>query len=194
MKSPQIKIIVLKSGIAISSPYNPKNNEVFKELHGHFDSANRRWILPNTAECKAKIAEMFGKESPNVVAKVTDQELSISDNQLVLGGHVVARLHERYNTIRMSEGVEIVTGAWDVVASMEQKHPRLTVGTTLKIVVRKDFAATHGLEIEEELDDIEEESDEVEAPDPLRPFADSDLTEELERRGYRVEKPVESMF
>ena len=194
MKTPQIKIIVLKSGIAISSPYNPKNNEVFKELHGHFDSANRHWILPNTAECKAKLAEMFGKESLNVVANVTNQELSICDNQLVLGGHVVARFHERYNTIKMLEGVEIATGAWDVVASTEQKHPCLIVGSTLKIVVRKDFAEAHGLEIEEVLDDIEEELGDEEVRNPLRLYTNSELAEELERRGYRVEKPGESMF
>ena len=186
-KTPQIKIIHVPSGIAITSPFNPKNNEVFKALHGHFEKEGRRWILPNTAECRAKLAEMFGKESPNVVAKVTERDLIVYDSHLLLGGHVVASWDDRNNTIRMPAGVEIATGAWDVAASNEQKQPCLTVDSTLKIVVRKAFAETHGLDIEEQLDDEE-------LPNPLQPFADTDLRVELENRGYRVEKPVESLF
>ena len=185
--TPQITIIEVPSGLAISSPFNPKNNEVFKELHGHFERDGRRWILQPTVECKSKIAELFGEESPNVVARVTEHDFSICDKQLVLGGYVVASWDDRNNTIRMPAGVEIATGAWDVAASNEKKHPCLTVGSTLKMVVRKDFAETHGLDIEEELD-------EVEVKNPLRPYADSDLKVELEHRGYRVEKPVESFF
>jgi len=186
-KTPQIKIIDVPSGIAISSPYNPKNNEFFKALRGHFEPTNRRWILPNTAECKAKLAEMFGKESPNVIAKVTEHDLTVCDNQLVLGGYVVASWDDRNNTIRIPAGVEIDTGAWDVVASNEQKRPCLTVGASLKVVVRQDFAVTHGLDLEEEL------VDEV-VQNPLKPYADSDLWKELEKRGYLIELPLKSLF
>ena len=187
MKTPQITIIDLQFGIAISSPFNPQNNEDFKQLHGHFVPADRRWVLPRTVESKAKLAELFGAKSPDVVAKVTEHDLSVCKNQLVLGGYLVAQLDDRHNTIRMPAGVEIATGAWDVAASNEKKHPCLTVDSTLKIVVRKAFAETHGLDIEEELDDEE-------LPNPLQPFADTDLRVELENRGYRVEKPVESLF
>ncbi len=188
-KTPQITITVVPSRIAISSPYNPKNNEFFKALHGHFEKEGRRWILPNTAECKSKIAELFGMESPNVVARVTEPDCTICDKQLVIGGYVVASWDDRNNTIRIPTGVEIDTGAWDVVASKTMKHPCLTVDSTLKIVVRKAFAETHGLDIEEELVDME-----VEVPNPLRTCADSELWKELEKRGYLVEMPMKSFF
>jgi len=87
----------------------------------------------------------------------------------------------------LSAGVEIATGAWDVAASNEKKHPCLTVDSTLQIVVRKDFAETRGLKIEEELDDVK-------ISNSLQSYADSDLKEELEKRGYQVTKPVESLF
>jgi len=186
-KIPQITITDVPFGIAIASPFHPKNNDEFRRLHGHFEKEGHCWILPPTVESKLKIAELVGKKSPNVVAKVPKHDLSVCDSHLVLGGHVAASWDERKKTIRIPAGVEIASGAWDTIASEEKKYPCLTVESTLKMVVRKDFAETHGLDIEEELD-------EVEVTDSLRHYPDSAIKVELEHRGYRVERPVESLF
>ena len=192
--TPQITINAVPVGIAVSSPFNSKNNEVFKGLHGRFDPPGRRWILPPTAESKAKIAELFGEDSPDVVARVMARDLKICDNQLVLSGYVVAGLDERTNSIRMQAGVEIATGAWDDVASREHHHPCMAGSDfSVKVVVRQNFAETHGLKIEEFLGYRQ-------VRNPLQIFSDSDLQAELESRGFRVEKnppqknPPQSLF
>jgi hypothetical protein len=186
--TPQFKIIEVPSGIAIHSPFHPKNNGDFRDLHGHFERESRRWLLPPNALSESKIAELFGKESPNVVAQVTPNDLTVVENHLVIGGYAIAHFDARSNCVRMPDGVEIASGEWDVAASIENKYPWMVGSSiTLKVVVRKDFAETHGLKIEEEL------GYQV-FKNPLQPFADSDLKEEIEKRGYRVEKPKPALF
>jgi hypothetical protein len=185
---PQTTITGVASGIAIHSPFHPKNNEDFRNLHGHFERESRRWVVPLNALSESKIAEIFGKDSPNVVAQVTSNDLTVFDNHLVMGGYVIAHFDARTNTVRMPQGVEISTGEWNVAASIENEYPSISGSSiTLKIVVRKDFAVTRGLKVEAELGYQEFKN-------PLQPFADSDLKEELETRGYCVEKPKLSLF
>lgn len=184
----QIQIFAIPGGIAIYSPFNLKNNEVFRKLHGQYDKFGRRWILPASPETESEIAALFGKPSSNVVARVPKNELIIHGNQLVHGGYLVANWDERNNSIKMPVGVEIATGSWDLVASAEKQHPCIAGGdASLEVVVRKDYAEKNGLKVEEELG-FDQFSN------PLEPFSDSDLQVELENRGYRVGLPKASLF
>lgn len=184
----QIQIFAIPGGIAIYSPFNLKNNEFFRKLHGQYDKFGRRWILPENPETESEIATLFGKPSSNVVARVPKNELIIRDNQLVHGGYLAASWDERNNSIKMPVGVEIATGSWDLVASAENQHPCIAGGDgSLKVVVRKDYAENHGLQVMEELG-FDQFSN------PLEPFSDADLQVELENRGYRVERPKTSLF
>jgi hypothetical protein len=104
------------------------------------------------------------------------------------GGYLVANWDERNNSIKMPVGVEIASGSWDLVASAENQHPCMAGGdASLNVVVRKDYACHHGLEILEELGFDQYKN-------PLEPFSDADLQVELENRGYRVELPNTSLF
>jgi hypothetical protein len=184
----QIQIIEISTGIAIYCPYHLNNNECFRKSHGKYDKIGNRWILPANSDTKAEIVKLFGSPSPNVIVRVAKNDLIVHENQLVHGGYLVANWDERNNSIKMPVGVEIATGSWDIVASAENKHPCMVGGdASLKVVVRKDYAGTHGLEVVEELgfDQLEK---------PLQPFSDADLQVELENRGYRVHWPETSLF
>lgn len=169
-------------GFSIRYPYNPNNNEALKKLGGRYDGLARRWIVPNNEASQKKIEELFGAGSPNVVACVTKKNLTASGNLVALGGYVVASWDDRNNCVRLPDGVELVEGSWDTTASATLKQPCLAgVAPAVHVVVRRDFAETHGLGIVEELVGQVPKN-------PLAPFADSDLQTELKDRGYRVER------
>ena len=167
-------------GISLRYPYNPNNNEALKMFGGRYDGLARRWVVPNNEASQKKIEELFGVALPNVIAFVTEKNLTASGNLVALGGYLVASWDDRKNCVRLPDGVELVQGSWDTTASATLKQPRLAgVAPAVHVVVKRDFAVTHGLGIVEELVGQVPKN-------PLAPFPDSDLQTELENRGYGV--------
>jgi len=178
----QIKIVVVPAGIAVHGPFNEKSNTEYKSLGGRYDRLGRRWILPNNEDTWRKLAELFGEESPNVIVVIPPGLLTIFSEQLQFGGYVIAAWNAHKGCVQMPEGVELVEGAWDEVASAAHKFPCLaSPDAVLHVVVRRSMADNHGLVIIKELENQPVQN-------PLAPYADSDLQVELEGRGYRVEQ------
>ena len=181
----QIQILELLKLLAIYGPYSESNIKDYKALGGYFDKPNeRRWLVPNDVPAKAKLVDLFGDSSPSVIVSVTGKHLVTCGGQLQHGGYVAASFDDRKNLVWLPDGVELVSGAWDLVASTAAKTPCLTdPDAVIHIVVRRDYAAQHGLKIVEEL---------PEAPNTnsLARYADGDLIAELVRRGYRVEQEI----
>ena len=180
-KTFQIHIMEIFMLISVHSPFSPDNNEVFKLLGGKFDRPNERWLLPKNDDSRSKLEELFGAESRNVIARVTQKNLTSAGKQLQLGGHVVAEWDDRWNRVSLANaGVELMAGGWDDAASAAHQTPFLSgPDAVFHIVVKSDFANRRGLTVVEELPDEIVEN-------PLRPYADSDLQTELENRGYIV--------
>lgn len=180
----QIEILELLKLLGIYGPYSEENNKAYKALGGYFDKPNRRWLVPDNPAAKAKIIDLFGDSGPSVIVSVTGKQLVSCGAQLQHGGYVAASFDERKNLVWLPDGAELVSGAWDLAASTAAKTPCLTdPDAVIHIVVRRDYAAKHGLTIVEEI---------PEAPNsnPFAPYPDADLIAELVRRGYRAEQEI----
>lgn len=176
-KTIQIQILEILKNISIHSPYSRKTNEDYKSLGGHFDKPGRRWLVPDNAESRSKLDELFGTVSPSVIANVTQKDLVACGSQLHHGGYLVATWNDERKCVQLAEGVDFVSGSWDLAASASSKMPCLSgPDAELNIVVRRDYAEKHGLSIIEEL--IDEP-----VANPLARYADFDLKAELEGGG-----------
>lgn len=180
----QIEILELLKLLAILGPYSENNNKDYKSLGGYFDKPNRRWLVPNDVPAKDKLVELFGDSSPSVIVSVTGQQLVSCGAQLQHGGYVAASFDDRKNQVWLPDGVELVSGAWDLAASTAAKTPCLTTPeAVIHFVARRDYADKHGLQIVEELPDAPNTNS-------LARYADGDLITELARRGCRVEQEI----
>ncbi len=178
----QIHIHEIFNNISVRGPFNPLNNAAYKLVNGQYDKGGRRWILPDAEESRQMLDELFGSMSPTVAVAVEFAQLTSTGNQSGLGGYLIANWDTRKNCIRLGDGIELIDGAWDVAKSAVHQAPCVVESDALfHILVRRNFAVANGLEI------IAELGEEI-LINPLAPFSDSDLREELERRGYRVER------
>ena len=186
---PQIHIMNVLLDISVKSPYSPDNNEKFKHLGGEYDKPSRRWLLPKDDDSRDKLNELFGSESCNVIARVTPKDLATVDNQLKLGGHVVANWDQRQKRVSLAKaGVELQSGGWDDAASAAHQTPCFSgPNAVLHIVVKRDFATKHGLTVVEELP--YEHLD-----NPLAVYSDADLQAELRNRGYVIDRDPRCFF
>lgn len=179
-KTIQIEILEILRNISIRCPFSPKNNEAYKALHGQYEKTPKRWLVPDNADSRSKLNELFGAASPSVVVSITPKDLIVCGSQVQLSGYVAASWDERKNCVHLPEGVDLVAGGWDQAASAASKTPCLSgPDAVLHVVVRRDYAESHDLKIVEEL---------VDEPvsNPLAQYADSDLRTELEKRGYGI--------
>ncbi len=178
----QINILVIPIGIAVHGPFNEQNNAIYKSLGGRFDRLGRRWILPNNEEVWLKLAELFGEDGPIVIVVIPPRMLTIFHGQLQFGGYVIAIFNTQKGCVQVAEGVEVVGGKWDEAASAARNTPYVSnPNAVLHVVMRRSMAEKHGLTIIKELENQP-------IPNPLAPYADSDLQVELESRGYKVEE------
>lgn len=169
----QVKIALVESGVAISSPFSASNNEKFRSRGGIFDSESGRWILPNTRATHDLIEELFGADSELVTASVPSNLVEEAGNQWQKGGYVIGTRFKHNGPVKTAPCVQLAKGNW-LPSGGTVADPKVSAepDVEIHITVRKSYADREGLTIIK-----------CEGPlNPLENYSDEDLRAELRRR------------
>jgi hypothetical protein len=173
---PQVIITETIDKITIKCPYSLTNNRIFKEKGGRWDAVCKQWVFDRTTTTMEMITQLFGDPRQLVIAKVPLDRITEYGKQWQVGGYVVATRYRHNSPVELPIGVQVEKGHWNDTGG-NTADPRVTGDKDLSItvVMYESYAMREKLEI------IEHDTPPT---NPLEYFGDSDLIEELHRRGW----------
>lgn len=173
---PQVNITETIDKITIKCPYSQANNRIFKEKGGRWDAVCKKWVFDRTTTTTDMITDLFGDPSLLVIARVPLDRITDYGKQWQVGGYVVATRYRHNSPVEVPIGVQVEKGHWNDTGG-NPADPRVTgdEDISITVVMNESYAKKEKLEIIEH---------NTVPTNPLEYFDDSDLLEELHRRGW----------
>lgn len=170
----------------ILGPYNPANHKAYKLHNGTLDATKtsqgqKPWKFAATPATDEMIVGLFGERSPLACALLKDSDISKGEARWRIGGYLLAATEGRDRGVKIPTGVRLEQGSW-LPSGGSMQYPTIEDdGVVLSVVVRREFAERHGLEIIAE--DASSQPAEI---SPLTRASNEDLLAECRRRGLTM--------
>ena len=153
----QVTITRQNDQVSISGPYSPENHIKYRSIGGEsVIGAECEWVFKDIDAINKIIEELFGLSETLVTVKIYDYDEAIiwRNSGITIGGYRIASKNFFANLIRYHETAFLISGKSPSGESETSIGKKLIYKeeneSVFGLVVRKDFAEKHNLEVIEE--------------------------------------------